>query len=82
MSEIRTWDATIEVDRESIPASLSEYDLLEDQSKAAVREAALFVGEAREVHVQIWKTTKARGREKDRTFYVFRDARGEIRYAR
>lgn len=82
----RTWTATIEV-REGrvltvLDATRSEYDLLRDQTDVAVREAAslgLLVW-PNETHVVLWKTTKARGTEKDRTFHVFQDRRGVVRY--
>lgn len=81
---MRTWSATIEV-RESrsiheIAASTSEYDLVRDQSEVAAGEAALFLTDTNEVHVTVFKTTKARGTERDRSFHVFRDRRGQVRY--
>lgn len=91
MNEIeitRTWTATIEVYEPGIrrmttlQVANSRSDLLRDQTQDAVREAArlgLLVF-PNEVHVILWKTTKARGTEKDRTFHVFRDRRGVVRY--
>jgi hypothetical protein len=82
----RTWTATITVGRETIPATTSRWDLLRDQTEEAVREAALFLPEdvraypAEEVSVTLYKTTKARGTERDRTFRLFRDRRGTVRY--
>jgi hypothetical protein len=82
---MRTWTAKIEVRRGNLVALLdaqpSEWDLMRDQTSAAVREASVMLtDDAVQVHVILHKTTKARGTEKDRTFYVFRDRRGQVRY--
>lgn len=83
---MRTWTASIQVwdgrRTTTFAASDSEHDLLKDQTDVAVREAGVLVDDASEVHVTVWKQTKARGLEEDRTFYVFRDARGGLRYTR
>lgn len=86
MSQQRTWTAAVEV-RESlggrviveIPAATSEYDLLRDQTQAAVRESLVLLEEG-EVSVVLYKTTQARGTERDRSFTVSRDRRGVVRY--
>jgi len=85
----RTWTATIEVqDRRTgrvtvLDASRSEWDLLRDQIAVGVREAWLLgVVNSRDefVRVVLWKTTKARGTERDRSFVPFLDRRGVLRY--
>jgi siroheme synthase len=81
----RTWTAKVEVRRGNtvalVDAKPSEYDLLHDQTVAAVREAeVMLTDDAVCVHVVLYKTTKARGTEKDRTYHVFRDRRGQVRY--
>lgn len=81
----RTWSAKVEVRRAGttyiLDAKPSEYDLLRDQANAAVREASVMLtDDAVCVHVVLYKTTKARGTEKDRTYHVFRDRRGQVRY--
>lgn len=84
MSVERTWSAKIEVRQlghvVTIDATPSQYDLKRDQSLEAVREAKAFIHPLREVAVIVYKTTKARGTERDRSFQVFRDKRGEVRY--
>ena len=80
----RTWSAEIILRLGPAQATLiatpSEYDLLSDQTKSAVREAACLTNDATEVHVVIYKTTKARGAERNRSYTVFRDRRGQVRY--
>lgn len=80
----RRWTAVIRVrdgrDVVDIPATDSEYDLLRDQTVTAVREAAPLVTDLSHVEVILFKTTDARGTERDRSFSVFRDRRGELRY--
>lgn len=81
---MRTWTASIDIytgsRRTTFAAADSEYDLLRDQINVAVREAALFVDEASQINVTIWKNTQARGLEQDRHFTVCRDKRGVVRY--
>lgn len=77
----RTWDAVIHIAGEQVPADLSEHDLVRHQEHAALREAARMVeaGLADEARVELFKTTKARGREYDRNGgYVYRDERGRV----
>lgn len=85
---LRTWSASIEVydplvrRLTTVIATPSEYDLLRDQTQDAIRETVrlgLLVW-PHEVHVILYKTTKARGTERYRTFYVFRDRQGVVRY--
>jgi hypothetical protein len=84
----RTWSASIEVRTAyqvvAFDATPSEYDLLRDQTDAAVREAASLVDVdgARDVTVVLWKRTAARGLERDRSFAVYRDKHGDLRYQR
>lgn len=80
----RTWTATIEV-RENrvltvLDASRSEWDLLRDQTHSAVQEAALLGVDLFDVTVVLWKTTQARGTERDRSFRPFLDRRGVLRF--
>lgn len=81
---MRTWSASIDIytgsRRTSFAATDSDADLLKDQINVAVNEAALFVDEASQINVTIWKHTQARGLEQDRHFTVCRDKRGVIRY--
>ncbi len=83
--QTRTWTATVEVyvprTRETITiqAMTSRWDLLRDQTQAAVRDAAILLEEG-EVRVILHKTTKARGTERDRAFSVYRDKHGVVRY--
>lgn len=82
----RTWTAGIVVRDKgqvrSIEATPSRYDLLRDQTISAVDEAIPFLSDTADVHVVLFKTTKARGTEEDRSFYVRRDRDGLVRYAR
>ena len=83
----RTWTAVIEV-RDNlrmtrIAATNSEADLLHDQTEAAVREASCLLDEKHiSIHVILVKTTKAHGVRHDRSFQVYRDNRGIVRYQR
>jgi hypothetical protein len=80
----RTWTATIDIEQfggiATLDASVSEYDLLRDQTNVAVREAAMFLDDDSTIRVNIFKRTHARGIEHDRSFSVFRDRRGVVRY--
>lgn len=90
----RTWTADIVVyDRKArttttINATDSEYDLLRDQTNVAVNEAALLGvvpcyanhTDDYDVTVVLWKRTKARGLERDRSFKPFIDRRGVLRF--
>lgn len=81
----RTWTAEIKVydprtrTYTRMAATDSEWDLLRDQTGAAVREALPLVDEC-EVSVVMFKTTKAHGTRQDRVYNVWRDARGMVRY--
>lgn len=85
MDQPRTWTAKIEVRERgastTIDASLSDADLLRDQVETAVRESCLLgvIGTA-EVEVVVYKTTRARGTERDRSYRPFLDGRGVLRY--
>jgi hypothetical protein len=88
MNEIeitRTWTAQIRVYTYGHGVTVhnssnSEYDLLRDQTVIAVHEASRFLSDGTEVSVDLYKTTKARGTEKDRTVLVVRGRKGEVRY--
>lgn len=79
----RTWTATIEVRVQGrmtvLDATTSRWDLLRDQTVEAVREASCFLPD-HDVTVVLWKTTRARGTERDRSFRPFLDRRGVLRY--
>ena len=85
---MRTWTADIEVYdrktrlRNTVAATDSWLDLLKDQTETAVEEAWLLgvVNDDYEVVVRLWKHTKARGLEVDRTYRPFLDQRGRLRY--
>lgn len=80
----RTWSASIQVwdgkQTTTFNAEDSAADLLKDQTISAVLEASIFVDDASQVEVTLWKLTQARGYEADRHFVVCRDKRGVIRY--
>lgn len=86
----RTWTAEITVERRGRPdevfaADLSDHDLLRHQIDAALREAAGYVREGLGDYasVEIFKETKARGREPDRSAgAVYKDVRGVVRVCR
>jgi hypothetical protein len=81
---MRTWTAQIEVDYPGaalvVESIESEYDLLRDQINAAVGEAVRYLSDTSWVRVVLYKTTKQGGTRKDRSFSVFRDRRGQVRY--
>jgi hypothetical protein len=84
LGPLRTWTAKIEVRTSrgvlALDAADSPLDLLRDQTNVAVREAEQYVSDVSTVEVVIYKFTIARGRRRDRSFSVFRDRRGQVRY--
>lgn len=83
---MRTWTAIIRVETfrgaTEMAAEDSKADLLRDQTQAAVREAAVLLDDTtpQTVRVVLVKRTQARGAERDRSFTVYRDRRGVLRY--
>lgn len=80
LTETRTWTATITVgtgpSAETVDASPSEWDTLRETAAAARAEAVEYVraGLGDEARVTLYKTTKARGTEEDRSGgFVWRD---------
>lgn len=73
LTETRTWTATITVGRgsieETVDATPSRWDTLRETAKAALAEAAEYVaaGHGSTAMVTLYKTTKARGTEEDRS---------------
>jgi len=76
----RTWTASIVSSAGTIEAEASACDLLRDQALAALEEAWL-LGVALEAGTEIvlYKRTRARGLERDRSFRPFLDRRGRLR---
>lgn len=66
--------------RQTITAPAAEYDLLRDTAQAAVGAAVPYLTPTAWVSVTIYKTTQARGRERDRSYSVTRDRRGRVVY--
>ncbi len=73
----RTWDAVIEIEGVEIEASPASHDVLRETVASAAREAMLLGPEA---HIVVFKTTKARGRERDRSFHAWTE-NGRTLYA-
>jgi hypothetical protein len=80
LTETRTWTATITIgsgpSAETVDASPSEWDTLRETAVAARAEAVEYVrvGLGDEARVTLYKTTKARGTEEDRSGgYVWRE---------
>lgn len=82
-TEVRTWTATINLgDGEEIPVTEYTWDVLRETTKAAAIEAGSLLAPGEEARITLYKTTKARGTEKDRTFNVYRDEAGKLRWSR
>jgi hypothetical protein len=73
LTETRTWTATITVasgaESETVDASPSPWDTLRETAKATLAEAVEYIaaGHGTEAFVTLYKTTKARGTEEDRS---------------
>lgn len=70
---MRTWTATVTIGSETVPAEDSEFDLLKSQTDSAAREA-MIMSDGEDATVTLYKETKARGREADRSYQVYRYA--------
>jgi len=78
METDRRWSARIEFLTETgrrievVDATASDYDLQRDQLRSALREAMEYIaaGLAVDAHVELFKTTKAHGTRRDRTWYL------------
>lgn len=82
----RTWSAVLRFDQRRTWAARapqavaeSEYDLLADQTQAGLKAAQPHLQSGVEVvFLDIYKTTKARGQERDRTFTCYLNGRGRV----
>lgn len=82
MQTNRTWTATITIKGQTYVAPQSEYDLLRDQTLKAVLATVepMRRAFATDATVKLYKTTKARGTQLDRTVSVYTDRQGTVRY--
>lgn len=81
---MRRWAATIQVSSttaRAMQAAQSDADLQADQLKAAVAQAGEMItsGTCTQAFVQLFKTT-AKGTAGQRTYTVYADASGKVRY--
>lgn len=75
---MRRWTATIEIDGVVLDATLSSSDLKQDQTRQAIADVAA-LGEDK-ASIEVYKTTKANGTVRDRSWAVYRDPRtGQLR---
>jgi hypothetical protein len=77
---MKTWTARIEIAGETLDATPSRWDTLKETTRAALLETAEYVqaGFADHARVVLYKTTKARGTERDRSYLVGADRDGAV----